>query len=130
MTLLRRNPKNPNEPVIDASGYSEEANWGYDEEIDEYSEIDGFGMIITYEVEDRKEWRRHKNKWQNTISQFADYLQEYESEKPNVMAASFFVTCREIMEEQIKDNSEMIKQMASHGVKIETIEIFYEFDDS
>tara|TARA_B110000444_G_C18228249_1_gene317556 strand:+ start:35 stop:418 length:384 start_codon:yes stop_codon:yes gene_type:complete len=125
MTLLRRNPKNPNEPVIDASGYSEEGNWGYDEEIDEYSEIDEFGMIITYEVEDRKEWRRHKNKWQNTISQFADYLQEYESEKPNVMAESFFVTCREIMEEQIYGNSEMLKQMASHGVKIETIEIFY-----
>ena len=50
----------------------------------------------------------------------------------SVMALSIFVPeiNREKMEEQIKDNSEMLKQMASHGVKIETVVIFYEFDDS
>ena len=129
MSLMRRNPKNPNE-VISGGGFSYD-QFGYDDlEIEEHSENDGFGMIITYEVEDFKEWRKHKNERQITISQFADYLCEYCTMENNIVALSFFVTFQDKMKEQIKDNSEMIKQMASHGVKIETIEIFYDLDAS
>ena len=129
MSLLRRNPKNPNE-VISGGGFSDD-QFGYDDlEIEEHSENNGFGMIITYEVEDLKEWWKHKNERHITISQFADYLSEYCNMENNIVALSFFVTFQEKMKEQIKDNSEMIKQMASHGVKIETIEIFYDLDAS
>ena len=136
MSLLRRNPKNPNGVDPNEVEYgSNYAGFGEDQIQDRtefYHKTDGFTMIITHEVEDWEEWRKHRYERWGTISQFAEYLDEYYNEKSNVMALSIFVPeiNREKMEEQIKDNSEMLKQMASHGVKIETVVIFYEFDDS
>ena len=136
MSLLRRNPKNPNGVDPNESQYgSNYAGFGEDE-IQErtyfYRENRGIAMIITHEVEDLEEWRKHKDERWDKISEFADDLVEYSTENTNVMALSFFVPekCIEKLEEQIKDNSEMLKQMVNHGVKIETIKIFYEFDDS